>query len=157
LYGHHRTRRSLSYSTRSQCLICRLLYIGERNSARKPVKDTGYWSVLKIDVKDRVVTVEVNTDNENAPYVFEPISKDTNITLDLPEHTDSPQTWKLINGWVSSCNAGHRRCQSQVETDFLPTRMLEIDDINEPVTYRLVKGVDCTPRTCYTALSYCWG
>jgi len=122
-------------------------------SAKNSFKDTGYWSVLQIDVKDRVVTVEVNTDDANTTYIFEPISTDTNITLDLPDRTDSPQTWALISGWISSCITSHERCHSQIEADFLPTRMLEIDDINEPVTYRLVKGCDCILGTLYTALS----
>lgn len=60
---------------------------------------------------------------------------------------------------ISKCTSLHEECNSQVEHEFLPTRLINIQPNEEGVNPRLSLQSSrvVPPGSQYVALSYCWG
>ncbi|KAI4670555.1 uncharacterized protein J4E79_000837 [Alternaria viburni] len=88
---------------------------------------------------------------------LEVVQKRNKLALELDNNTGGQCTRKLINEWDKNCLANHMYCGQASDSAFLPTRLLEINDVGNPTTCRLVlrEEVPCASR--YTALSYRWG
>ncbi|KAI4929245.1 uncharacterized protein J4E92_004909 [Alternaria infectoria] len=88
---------------------------------------------------------------------LEVVQKRNKLALELDNNTGGQCTRKLINEWDKNCLANHIYCGQASDSAFLPTRLLEINDVGNPTTCRLVlrEEVPCASR--YTALSYRWG
>lgn len=76
----------------------------------------------------------------------------------LPDSTNHPTCWKTVSRWIDECANKHDTCRMSLQSDWLPTRLVDISDYEKG----LVRVVDsCTlPRDCgelYLALSHCWG
>lgn len=67
----------------------------------------------------------------------------------------SDESFEHIDGWLKNCLNTHSAC-AKPDSDFMPTRLVEIGSRNGRRTLKLVDMVG-TPVQPYTALSYCWG
>ncbi|KAI4692325.1 uncharacterized protein J4E84_003294 [Alternaria hordeiaustralica] len=66
---------------------------------------------------------------------LEVVQKRNKLTLELDDNTGGQCTRKLVNEWDKNCLANHVYCGQASDSAFLPTRLLEINDISDPTTY----------------------
>jgi hypothetical protein len=59
----------------------------------------------------------------------------------------------MIQNWLRNCLSGHDQCARNLLTDYLPTRLLEI----EGSAYHLAMRLEIPQRSKYVSLSHCWG
>lgn len=67
---------------------------------------------------------------------------------------------KLCRRWLQNCLSNHKVCHERVTSreNWLPTRLLDTGDHNEPISLKLVDSKMLNPEsTRYLALSHCWG
>jgi len=63
----------------------------------------------------------------------------------------------MLRGWMHECSTTHENCRPKKQ-DWLPSRLIRIDDTEKGLTARLVSSKWLRARnTQYIALSYCWG
>ena len=73
--------------------------------------------------------------------------------------TSSDDTWELVKGWISECQATHTRCRDDFQNHgWYPTRLVDIGDMQEYRSIiRVVLSKDHNMVGSYVTLSYRWG
>ena len=61
----------------------------------------------------------------------------------------------MLNEWLERCNK-HDTCSTQNQM-FLPTRLLDLGEVDAKGQARLVLSENLDKRTRYVTLSHCWG
>ncbi|KAF2269970.1 HET-domain-containing protein [Lojkania enalia] len=82
---------------------------------------------------------------------------DKNVSFDIGATTNSRKTWELVDKWVNNCLANHQHCNYSESPNFLPSRLLAIDNTGQPKSFRLITSSECPINTRYMTLSHCWG
>jgi hypothetical protein len=161
VYAHHRTRQSIEKSAKWGCDVCHSF---QQLIDKEPPDGTGdgqCWTSFNLSVDGDLVTMHLKHGDVEEDYKFVPIGKnsayDTNIDLELSDYTDSPASRASICHWMATCTREHSWCDSRTNRDFLPTRVLRINNVDDPTTHSLVAGSSCVPSSLYNTLSYCWG
>ncbi len=74
-------------------------------------------------------------------------------------HPSSDHTVELARGWLQKCSEDHPECTrvSRSEHTFLPTRLLEIWDLESNMEFIRLRNTQGMALQPYVALSYCWG
>jgi hypothetical protein len=88
-------------------------------------------------------------------------------TSDLSSWTigDVPMSerWKpcpnklVISHWIEDCIKNHPECSREVDASFIPTRLIDVQPIEESQDVKLVSLNDQSNDVEYVALSHCWG
>ena len=164
-FGHHRTQDSLIQSMEQQCLVCayfRFSAVFRYDGHKVTSADDGYFTTFKVSVDKKVLEMDLISSEGYSRMSaclkpLEVVQKRNKLALELDNNTGGQCTRKLINEWDKNCLANHIYCGQASDSAFLPTRLLEINDVGNPTTCRLVlrEEVPCASR--YTALSYRWG
>jgi Heterokaryon incompatibility protein (HET) len=76
-----------------------------------------------------------------------------NLNLNFDPSTGGSRSLNMIRNWLHNCLSGHDQCASNSRTDYLPTRLLEI----EGSAYHLAMRFEIPQRSRYVTLSHCWG
>lgn len=73
--------------------------------------------------------------------------------------TGSDQSLNISREWLGNCNNSHFACRRQVATDsnFIPTRLIDIGAEELVLTPRLCLKKNIPPNIEYFTLSHCWG
>ncbi|KAF6825561.1 heterokaryon incompatibility protein [Colletotrichum plurivorum] len=72
--------------------------------------------------------------------------------------TNDPETQSLTQNWVRDCIYSHKACMLPSNSvPYMPTRVLELRHDQQPVSFRLVQGSQCSYDAQYITLSHCWG
>jgi hypothetical protein len=71
------------------------------------------------------------------------------------DNSAAPSCQKMVRQWLEDCNSGHEVCS--VQRGFLPTRLLDLSEIESKQRLRLVDSKDCDTGARYVTLSHCWG
>ncbi|KAH7135647.1 heterokaryon incompatibility protein-domain-containing protein [Dendryphion nanum] len=149
-YGHHFTHQSFIGSLGLGCHICYsffkdnveiIMYTGLDNVG------PNFFSTLQVDIRDNVPTVVITCGGMISSTELEYMNGNDNLenlVYDLGHNTGSQGTWSQIRA-------------NYINSTYFPSRLLKIDQNNQPATYKLVKREDCAPGLRYTALSYVWG
>jgi hypothetical protein len=77
------------------------------------------------------------------------------ITSRLNDSTSSANCQAMLEVWLKKCSDNHT-CTSQ-EPSFLPTRLLDLDEVDTKGQVRLVLSQDIDQHARYVTLSHCWG
>ncbi|SPN96497.1 uncharacterized protein DNG_00025 [Cephalotrichum gorgonifer] len=71
-------------------------------------------------------------------------------------NTRSPPPWDRMKAWIEDCQAHHQETCGAKSSDFVPSRLLEVGTLLNPILrLRLKEEID--PKTPYFTLSHCWG
>ncbi|KAF1918219.1 heterokaryon incompatibility protein-domain-containing protein [Ampelomyces quisqualis] len=70
-------------------------------------------------------------------------------------NTSADSSQLMLNEWLEQCSK-HDTCSAQ-EPTFLPTRLLDLGDVDTNGQARLVLSENLDMRTRYVTLSHCWG
>ncbi|KAF3038950.1 hypothetical protein E8E11_006698 [Didymella keratinophila] len=183
------------------CLLCRMIYqkleqYGHITGAEKyKAHVDGTYQLIN----DTSVTVSINghlaaADQKAYQLVFScgPLKRENAVEADetspaaevttprpLANSSSSEQTFNLIKSWITTCAAGHEKCQlgytyeelqnageadneparlrakhSEEDVD-LPTRIIDVDSFPDDV--RLIDSAAFGNRGRYLALSHVWG
>ena len=62
---------------------------------------------------------------------------------------------KMVGKWLEECENDHDICK--VQRNFLPTRLLDLREVDKRQRLRLVDSRNCDPTARYVTLSHCWG
>lgn len=68
----------------------------------------------------------------------------------------NPVCRELLRSWLKDCDNSHDACGSLTQR-FLPTRLLDLGDVDAKQRVRVVLSQDLDPNTSYVSLSHCWG
>lgn len=71
------------------------------------------------------------------------------------ENTSAANCQQTVKNWFKQCS-NHDTCVTQREA-FLPTRLLDIGDLETEGRVRLVSSHSLEPNSRYVTLSHCWG
>jgi hypothetical protein len=77
------------------------------------------------------------------------------VTSRFNENTGAVSCQSLLKSWLDQCN-NHDICKIQ-EQSFLPTRLLDLGDVELSGKVRLVLSANLDQSTRYVTLSHCWG
>jgi len=159
VFGHHRTRDSLVQSIKQLCLLCVIFQDEGHNST--PVNDD-YFTTFRLTVDESQLSIHLmcsGLKNWGTSFLWplESIQKDTELSFELDDSTGGQHARKLIDEWDRNCLANHQQCGQIGNSAFLPTRLLDFEDVSNPTTCRLVLREEVSCPSKYTTLSYCWG
>ena len=73
----------------------------------------------------------------------------------LPVSTANNACFELMEQWNSNCDARHDKCRSSRNTNWLPTRLINVGDDDDNI--RLCLSTSLPAGTQYISLSHCWG
>jgi len=62
----------------------------------------------------------------------------------------------LLKSWLNDCESSHDVC-TYTGQDFLPTRLLDLEDVDTKQIVRVVLSSELKKNTRYVTLSHCWG
>ena len=158
-FGHHRTRESLVQAIEQQCLLC--LICKKYMHDIKPANDN-YFTTFTASFVGGTLCVFPNWNRDRCSLMSLLIplkikQEYPEMDLKLDDNTGGQYTQNLIYDWDRNCDVKHLRCGKFGDSAFLPTRMLEIEDISNPTACSLVLREEVPPASRYIALSYCWG
>jgi hypothetical protein len=77
------------------------------------------------------------------------------VTTRPNENTSAASCRQTVKDWLKLCS-NHDTCVTQRQP-FLPTRLLDIGDLETGGRVRLVSSRDLDPNSRYVTLSHCWG
>ncbi|KAK8219021.1 heterokaryon incompatibility protein-domain-containing protein [Phyllosticta capitalensis] len=75
----------------------------------------------------------------------------------LSASTASTESFAQLQTWLKDCIEKHDRCHIVNSSEFLPTRLLKLQNIGTEKVFSLVLSHECPPETRYMTLSHCWG
>ncbi|MCJ1396086.1 hypothetical protein MMC18_008974 [Xylographa bjoerkii] len=83
---------------------------------------------------------------------------DLTLEHEILKTTASEANVKIANRWFTHCLETHKICNRDVDLDWAPTRLLEIDSLKVSPSVRIVEIAEHPDlRPSYMALSHCWG
>jgi hypothetical protein len=91
-------------------------------------------------------------DSELQPLVFSGVAKMARLNDDMY----NPVCRELLRSWLKDCDNSHDACGSLTQR-FLPTRLLDLGEVDAKQRVRVVLSQDLDPNTSYVSLSHCWG
>ncbi|KAH7071609.1 hypothetical protein FB567DRAFT_206966 [Paraphoma chrysanthemicola] len=62
----------------------------------------------------------------------------------------------LLRSWLAECDKSHKTCTTPAKS-FLPTRLLDLGEVDTQNRIRIVLSRHLSPDTRYVSLSHCWG
>ncbi|KAL2067486.1 hypothetical protein VTL71DRAFT_1911 [Oculimacula yallundae] len=73
--------------------------------------------------------------------------------------TSSKQSILQVEKWLHTCLTTHRECRSQIDTGWLPSRLLDLEGQSSWSQISLISTAQfsCPPPVPYATLSHCWG
>ncbi|KAH7390478.1 heterokaryon incompatibility protein-domain-containing protein [Pyrenochaeta sp. MPI-SDFR-AT-0127] len=77
------------------------------------------------------------------------------VTSRVNDNTAAAGCQSILKEWLNHCS-GHSDCGMQQQS-FLPTRLLDLGDVDSKGQVRLVLSQDLDHATRYVTLSHCWG
>ena len=162
VFGHHRTRESLVRSIEQGCRICVELEDPREYEHDFTCAPNDYFTGFSLKIYDEVIYVFLRRGtatvfNGLSLIPLEAAQEEEDWNLELDGTTGGQHARELIDEWDKDCLAKHLRCGQVSDSHFLPTRMLQFQDISNPSTCSLVLREEVPPDSRYTALSYCWG
>ncbi|PHH75339.1 hypothetical protein CDD82_4481 [Ophiocordyceps australis] len=143
---------------RQRCKLCDFWGVTEEDLVDLRNEELDYFSFLTIEKEKAerpVFRVDVYTNQEKISWCS--LREDTGRHPVFEESNNGPQTWSTIDTWMSTCLESHNRCNKTEPLTQNPTRLLKINTLRSPYTFRLTLGSDCPDKAQYLALSYCWG
>jgi len=89
-------------------------------------------------------------------------SKATSLreTMSLDTNTDIKSCGGQISKWMTACIESHSACERFRQTDWYPTRLLDLGDPNAAKTDGMIKLIETQNERLtgpYATLSHCWG
>lgn len=72
-------------------------------------------------------------------------------------NTCSPESSRLPLSWIKGCIDNHRACKQILNTDFLPTRLIDVGTLEDKQIYLRVPTEDHINAHRYVTLSHRWG
>ncbi|KAI1212505.1 HET-domain-containing protein [Annulohypoxylon truncatum] len=80
-----------------------------------------------------------------------------NLNLDIGSNTGDEVTWDIIRGWLDECLEKHTRCNQKNITDYVPSRLVKLNDTTGEPTFCVVEKCQVDPQSPYLTLSHRWG
>lgn len=71
--------------------------------------------------------------------------------------TDISACGKIVRHWLTTCNDSHPRCSQKRESDWYPTRLLDLQNVSMDGYIKLINTKQHRPDVPYATLSHCWG
>ncbi|KAI1525568.1 heterokaryon incompatibility protein [Pyrenophora tritici-repentis] len=166
VYGHHLTEESWWKSRSQDCTICDRIGFSKNRIYIKGEDyrgiNTDYYTIFEMDMDIEEDMLQMRLRWEEGVWM-EPLALVDNISdkdelyMELDSTTDGPRTRELVLRWVEECTSHHRQCHVNETANFVPTRLLEINNNTANTTFRLVLRSECQENIRYIALSHVWG
>ncbi|KAF6820558.1 heterokaryon incompatibility protein, partial [Colletotrichum sojae] len=166
-YGHHEKEATLVLSAEKQCFVCaRLAQIPQKPAEEIDFlsRESKYYSMVHYTYGLYDHKPYFCFHSEGRRQVVSLLrGEDTEGEDRLPgfypgPSTNDPETRSLIQNWVQDCIYSHKSCMLPSNSvPYMPNRVLELRHDQQPVSFRLGQGSQCSYDAQYITLSHCWG
>jgi hypothetical protein len=156
---HHTSLKHATESEKTGCVFCSKLY--EKMDGFIETHQPFYtWNVQSSGSKD-IVIVFTHSSNPQGSSTFHMVQRSDRDDTPNPDSfgtSTDPYVSQghQIKAWLKHCDEDHHGCRKASPTDFVPTRLLQLQSNNRD-TVKLVITDEHSIREPYCTLSHSWG